>query len=181
LVLILRWYWWRINAYSELLATLAPIALVFVLLLLQAFGVETPVWLTAFPTNLFVVVAFTTVIWLIATYVTQPTDAATLDRFYERVRPGGPGWKPVAVRNPGISPEADFGRLIIDWLVGVVLVYSTLFGVGYLIFQRTFTGIICLIVAAAATAYLWKDLNRHESGMALASRPGASTRLGEHV
>ncbi len=181
LVLILRWYWWRVNAYSELVATVSPILFVAILLVLQAFGVEIPAFINTFPENLFIFTAFTTGLWLIATFVTRPTDDATLDHFYQRVRPGGPGWKPVAARNVGVVPDSGLGRLAVDWLIGVVLVYSTLFGVGYLIFQRTLAGIICLVVAAAAAAYLWKDLNRHESGVVFAEQPGVRTGPGEHA
>ncbi|MBA3890107.1 MAG: Na+:solute symporter, partial [Gemmatimonadaceae bacterium] len=85
LVLILRWYWWRINAWSELTATIVPIMLAVAALLLRPFGVEIPGFSAPFPENLFFVVAVTTVAWLVATFATSPTAAATLDAFYGRV------------------------------------------------------------------------------------------------
>ncbi|MEQ9262816.1 MAG: sodium:solute symporter family protein [Owenweeksia sp.] len=130
MVLILRWYWWRINAWSELVATLAP-----VLGLLIA-NYLLPLWLPEefFAQNgtfIFTVV-FTTVIWLIATYVTPPTDADTLQSFYKKVKPGG-WWKPV--RGTKDQP-VKVSYLFVCWLSGVAMVYSALFLIGYLIFQN---------------------------------------------
>lgn len=165
LVLILRWYWWRINAWSELVATVAPVALVVLALV----GVEVPGLMAAFPVNLFSVAAFTTVLWLIATFVTRPTRAATLDAFYRRVHPGGPGWRAVAARHPDVEPDAGLGALALDWLVGVVLVYATLFGVGYLLMGRMLGGTVCVAIAFGAAAYLWWDIGRRERGAIFAA------------
>jgi solute:Na+ symporter, SSS family len=162
LVLILRWYWWRINAWSELSATLAPIIVTILAIVLATFGIDIPYLTAEFPVNLFAVVAFTTVVWLSVTYLTRPTDPATLDTFYRRVRPGGNGWRPVALRNPDIRPDSGLGRLTVDWLVGVVLVYSTLFGTGNLLLHDAGIGILFLAIAVAAAAFLWKSLNRFE-------------------
>ncbi|RMH60110.1 MAG: sodium:proline symporter, partial [Bacteroidetes bacterium] len=169
LVLILRWYWWRINAWSELAATVAPIVLTAAALVLQPMGITIPGLESPFPTNLFAVTAFTTVVWLVATFVTRPTEAATLDAFYRRIHPGGPGWKPVAARHPDVVPDAGLGALALDWLAGVVLVYSTLFGVGNLLVGSTLTGVGCLVLAGLATGFLAWDLNRRESGMVFAA------------
>lgn len=158
LVLILRWYWWRVNAWSELAATLAPIALTIVALILGAFGVNVPGLQSPFPNNLFAVVAFTTVVWVIATYITAPTDAKTLDHFYKRVRPGGPGWKPFAARHADVKPDTSLGHLVLDWVAGVVLVYATLFGVGQLLFGETLMGTINVLLAVGAAAFLAWDL-----------------------
>ncbi|HAD97853.1 MAG TPA: sodium:proline symporter, partial [Cryomorphaceae bacterium] len=130
MVLILRWYWWRINAWSELVATLAPV------LGLVIANYVLPQWLPEefFAQNgafIFTVV-FTTVVWLIATYVTAPTDKATLQSFYEKVKPGG-WWKPI--RRTGDKP-VTVSYLFVCWLSGVVMVYAALFLIGYLIFQE---------------------------------------------
>jgi Na+/proline symporter len=162
LVLILRWYWWRVNAWSEMVATVAPIVLTVVALVLNAFGIQVPGLQAEFPVNLYSVVGFTTVLWLAATYLTRPTDDETLDEFYRTVHPGGPGWAPVAEHHPDVTPDSGLGRLAVDWLVGVVLVYSTLFGTGYLILGWTAWGLACVTVAAGAAVYLWRDLQREE-------------------
>ena len=176
LVLILRWYWWRMNAWSELAATLMPIGLAVVALFLPEDAALRRL-LADFPTNLFAVVGLTTVVWLVATFVTRPTDAATLDTFYRTTRPGGPGWKPVAERNPGVEPDTGLGRLALDWLAGVVLVYSTLFGTGHLLLGATFLGLGLWGLAIGAGAFLWWDLRRHDRGVfaAPSAEPPRST------
>ncbi len=160
LVLILRWYWWRVNAWSEMAATVAPIALTVFALILNAFGIEVPGLQAEFPVNLYSVVGFTTVVWLTATFLTRPTADETLDTFYRKVHPGGPGWNAVAKRHPDVEPDRGLLRLALDWVVGVVLVYTTLFGTGYLILGWTVWGLACVTVALLAAAFLWRDLQR---------------------
>ena len=129
MVLILRWYWWRINAWSELIATLAPIlGLAIANYILPGFLPE-----AFFNQNgaFMFTVAFTTVCWLIATLVTKPTDSKVLQSFYERVKPGG-WWKPIV----GIKEKnTTTPYLFVSWISGVVMVYSALFLMGYLIFK----------------------------------------------
>jgi solute:Na+ symporter, SSS family len=161
LVLILRWYWWRVNAWSELAATLAPIAMVLLTLL----GVPIPGLAAEFPNNLFAVVAITTVVWLVVTFLTKPTSDATLDRYFRRVRPGGPGWKPVVERNPDVQPDSGLGALAVQWLVGVTLVYSTLFGFGNVILGDMLPGLMLIGVALAAGAFLWWDIDRRPAAI----------------
>ena len=162
LVLILRWYWWRINAWSELTATVVPILLAAVALALQPFGVTIPGFSSPFPENLFFVVAVTTVAWLVATFATAPTAPAVLDRFYRRVRPAGPGWRPVAQRHPEVQPTERLGRLAGNWLLGVILVYATLFGTGYLLFGRRTAGLVAVAIALVAALALWFGAARGE-------------------
>ena len=157
LIYLLRWYWWRVNAWSELTATLVPLCLAGLALL----GVPVPGLLDPFPTNLFAVVAYTTLAWVTVTLFTPPTDMATLDAFYRRVRPAGPGWRPIAARHPDIHPDTSLRTLAIDWLAGVVLVYSTLFGIGQLLVGSAGLGLLLLAVAVGAGAFLWRHL-RHQ-------------------
>ncbi len=149
-VLILRWYWWRINAWSELVATLVPIVMV----LLTVFGVPIPGIQEPFPSNLFVVVGVTTALWLIVTFLTKPTDPSTLKAFYTLVRPAGPGWRRIAALYPDIEPDATITSMARQWGAGVVLVYSCLFSAGYLILGNPWAGILMLLVATASTLYI---------------------------
>ena len=125
LVLILRWYWWRINAWSEITATIAPfIAYAFSRFVL---GLE-------FPQSFFVTVGFTTVAWLVVTFITQPTDMKTLQSFYHKIRPDG-FWG--AVRTEENEREkSNLPGLIICWLSATVLTYSILFLSGKLILME---------------------------------------------
>jgi Na+/proline symporter len=160
LVLILRWYWWRVNAWSEMAATIAPIALTVLALILNAFGIQVPGLQAEFPVNLYSVVGFTTVVWLTATFLTRPTADETLDTFYRKVHPGGPGWNPVAERHPDVTPDSGLLRLALDCPVGLILVYTTLFGTGYLVLGWTAWGLLCVSVAVLAAAFLWHDLKQ---------------------
>ena len=129
MVLILRWYWWRINAWSELVATIAPI----VGLLIANFLLPKILPETFFEQNgaFIFTVLFTTVAWLTATLLTSPTDTNVLQAFYERVKPGG-WWRPF--RKDGRS-ESKMAFLFTSWLSGVVMVYSILFFIGYWILE----------------------------------------------
>jgi SSS family solute:Na+ symporter len=151
LVLILRWYWWRINAWSEITAMVAPL---FIFALLKA---TTPI---AFPESLFVIVALTTVAWLLATMLTAPTESGTLERFFRRVHPGGAGWKRIAALAPDVRPDAGYARLILVWFSGIVLVYSMLFGVGKLLFGQYGEGASFLLLAVAAAGVIVIDLSK---------------------
>ena len=154
-VLILRWYWWRINAWSELTATLVPLGLVA----LQLVGINVPFLTAEFPINLFGIVAITTVAWLIVTFLTRPTDPDKLDTFYKKIRPGGLGWRRVARCHPTVHPDSGLGRLALRWVYGCVLVYAALFGMGWLLFGKPLAGIVALVVAGGLLVFLIRDLD----------------------
>lgn len=144
LVLILRWYWWRINAWSEIAATIAPFI---------AYSVATLGLGMTFPNSFFVTVGFTTVAWLAVTFITQPESKEVLQNFYQRIKPKG-WWQPVAsqvgeqIDNGGMMP------LFISWLSATAMVYAILFFIGKLIFaDYTWAGIY-LVIALASFAVL---------------------------
>ncbi|MBN2041309.1 MAG: Na+:solute symporter [Spirochaetes bacterium] len=137
LVLILRWYWWRINAWSEIVAMLAPFA---------GYSITKFVLKISFPESLFFIVLFSTIAWVIATFVTKPTDSNKLLEFYKRVLPGGPGWK--KVDDGQIENKSEkLTSLFINWIMGIVLVYTSLFGIGKIIFKEYLPGFVLLIIA----------------------------------
>ena len=160
LVLIFRWYWWRINAWSELVATLIPIVLV----VLELSGVPVPGLDAGFPTNLFVVVSVSTALWLLVTFLTPATPRPVLDTFYRLVRPAGPGWRPLASAHADIRPQARILVLCRRWTTGVILIFTTLFGTGHLILGRPAAAAWLVPVAIVAAAALWWDL-RQDAGM----------------
>lgn len=126
LVLILRWYWWRINAWSEIAATIAPF-------IAYAFSKFYLGW--EFPNSFFLTVGFTTVTWLTITFVTKPEPTEHLIKFYNKVRPEG-AWGPVA-KQAGIFPEKSrIFNLVVCWLSAVVMTYSLLFFTGKFIFHE---------------------------------------------
>jgi SSS family solute:Na+ symporter len=150
LVLILRWYWWRINAWSEISAMIAA-AVGY-----SALKLFTDV---AFPYTLLVVVAWTTVCWLIVTLATPPESDAHLIAFYRRTRPAGAGWARVAAL-AGESGPAGVGGLLIDWAAGVVLVYAALFAIGNALFGSLAITMVCMAIAIAAVGVLRLNLDR---------------------
>ena len=161
LVYILRWYWWRINAWSEISAMTAAFV---VFAALTAMGVFDPTDPLEGTYLMLVTTAITTVVWLVVTYTTAPTDQATLDSFYRRVRPGGAGWRTVARRlGYGDEPIAGGALSWVNWVAGVVSVYATLFGVGKLIFGPRAQALLFLGIAAIAFAWIAFALKKEGS------------------
>ncbi len=113
-----------------------------------------------FPDSLFYIVGITTVVWLAVTFLTRPVDQSRLQEFYRRVHPGGIGWKRVAALTPGVRGDSGYGWLFLDWICGCILVYTVLFGTGKLIFGDYTTGLLMLVLAAAAAAFIYWDLSR---------------------
>jgi Na+/proline symporter len=156
-VFILRWFWWRINAWSEVSAMAAS----FVVSLLLTFGFnlrdDEP---AEFGWKLLITVACSTITWLAVTFLTAPESKETLLAFYRRVRPSASLWTPIAREATDVVPVHDGLNNLLDWLAGCVFVYMTLFGVGKIIFGATVEGVVFLVVAAAAAATIYWDLNR---------------------
>jgi Na+/proline symporter len=151
LVLILRWYWWRINAWSEIAAMVTP---------LVVYGYLRAFTRVAFPQTLYVIVGITTVAWLAVTFLTPPTDGTTLEAFFRRVHPGGAGWAPVARRVPDVRADTGLLALLVDTVAGVALVYGTLFALGEFLFGSTLTGLLYAGAAAAGVLVIYRDLSR---------------------
>ena len=154
LVLILRWYWWRINAWSEISAMIASfvVSTICFQVVPGRFAKGDP---NADATIMLITVLVSTVIWLTVTFMTSPEPDSILDSFYKRVRPGGPGWKRVAER-AGFGAEGIEGGILpwTNWIAGIVAVYTTLFGIGKIIFGETMVGLILLLVAGAAFTWI---------------------------
>jgi SSS family solute:Na+ symporter len=167
LVLILRWYWWRINAWSEVSAMVASFVVSLVAMqvvpgwLAPAGSPNVDAWV------MILTVVVSTVIWLTVTFLTRPEPAAVLDAFYRRVRPGGPGWATVSTRL-GYGRESTPGGALAwtNWIAGIVAVYATLFGIGKLIFGEWMAGAIMLVVAALAFAWIARSFQNDEASTA---------------
>jgi len=149
LVLILRWYWWRINAWSEISAMFTPFILLPIVKILEI----------EFPISLFYLVAGTTIVWLIVTFVTKPTDEKVLIEFYKRVYPSGKLWKPIASKLPEIKTSTNFNLMFINWILGVILVYTSLFGIGSLILAEYINTLIYFAIALISLIVILKNLS----------------------
>ena len=158
LLFILRWFWWRINAYSEITAMVVS----FLVACVMEFYVG-----EALPNHLKLIigVGITTGAWMIATFVTRPTDFEVLTSFVQRIRPHDAGWQPIVTRlhQEGITINKDKRSLsteILMLFLGCVLIYSALFGIGYFLYGRLTWSMIFLgasILSAIGIARLWKN------------------------
>jgi Na+/proline symporter len=151
-VFVLRWFWWRINAWSEIAAMVASLVL---------FGVVTcfPFGIADEYTSLIVATA-SLVFWLVATFLTQPEPLAHLQAFYRKIRPDGPGWRPVAAHAPDVRPDGALGRGIVCSVLGTTVIWLTLPGIGAVIFGQTTKALLCLGGAAVAAFVLFRVIER---------------------
>ena len=131
LLYLLRWFWWRISAWSEIAAMVSSFLVALALFIARKNGLQ----LSA-EASLLVTVGVTTVVWLATTLLGPPTDAATLERFYALVRPSGPGWRPVAQRVGVAGARDSLSQALLGWVLGCAFVYSGLFGTGSLLYGR---------------------------------------------
>ncbi|UCF64783.1 MAG: sodium:proline symporter, partial [bacterium] len=99
------------------------------------------------------------VVWLTVTFLTQPVNQKTLENFYSKVHPGGVLWKPIAEK---VNIKGDRGLIwdLIDWVVGIILIYATLFGVGKILLAQYLIGFTLLLVALIAFGFIMWELKR---------------------
>ncbi len=145
LIYLLRWFWWRINAWSEVSAMLASfvVALGFFVAAKLGHTIGTSA-------ALLTTIAITTIVWIAVTYLTPPVEGSVLAGFYEAVRPAGPGWAAIR-RRYALAPSPDSMPLALaGWVFGLASVYGALFAAGAFVYGRTYQGIFWSAVAAAA-------------------------------
>ena len=157
LVLLLRWYWWRINAWSEVSAMVTAFVTSLALQAVGKLDSDQPV---DFAWIMIITVAVTTAVWLAVTFLTKPEAEQTLVKFYSRARPGIAGWKPVARLAPEIRGSNDGWHSALDWVSGCALVYGALFGTGKLLLGEWTAGFLLLGMGFAGGAVIWWDLSR---------------------
>jgi Na+/proline symporter len=159
LVLILRWYWWRINAWSEISAMAA--SFVTSLALLATGHGQGDQSTGDFAFTMLTTVGVTTVVWLAVTLLTRPEPEAVLERFYRQVRPGGRGWAPVSRRlGFGDEPIPGGALSLVNWVAGVVAVYAAVFAVGDLLTGSVPSGSLAGAVAILAFLLIQRNLRR---------------------
>jgi SSS family solute:Na+ symporter len=151
LIYLLRWYWWRINAWSEIAAMIGSFLVALGFFAAGRLGAPVPTHLALLGS-----VAVTTVIWLAATFVTRPTDDATLLSFYRLVRPPGPGWRRIAAAVGGDGSPDSFPHALVAWFSGCAFVYAALFGAGSFLYGKTAQGAVwSAIFVAGGAGLLW--------------------------
>lgn len=163
LIFILRWFWWRINAYTEIAGmVISLLVAIYFEVLHERFGFEAInesyrlVWS----------VGVTTVFWLLVTFLTRPTDSKTLLNFYTKIKPAAVGWKRfLQQQSPdqlsAVTGDSKLPVEILGMVIGCVTVYAALFGLGSFLYGRTLNGMILsaiALVGAWGITRVWKHL-----------------------
>jgi Na+/proline symporter len=156
-VYILRWFWWRINAWSEISAMSASFVVSIFLQSVLDLDTKDP---AIFARVMLITVICSTVVWVFVTFLTQPENEQTLIKFYKKIRPGGSMWKPIAKLAPEVKADSGLLWNLLDWAAGILLIYSALFGVGKIILGELVSGILLLSMAALAFIFIMWELNR---------------------
>jgi len=165
-VLLLRWFWWRINAWSEVSAMAVAAAVSLFLQIVLKWDSDRP---RDFAYIMLITVAATTIAWLAVTWMTPPEPDETLQNFYRRVRPHGGGWNPVR-RAVGLPPgSGSLGRELFNALLGCVLIYGSLFGVGEILLRSLALGVTLLAIAAGAAIIIARNLEAEVEPQSAAS------------
>ena len=156
-VYILRWYWWRINAWSEISAMVTSLVVSQILQQTKPFVGNEPV---VFAKTALTTTVVTTIVWVIVTYLTPPEPRELLVRFYRQVRPHATGWAPIAAECGDVPPTRDLGANLAAWILGCIMIYATLFGTGKLLLGEPGMGAGLLALAGITGAMLYRDITR---------------------
>jgi solute:Na+ symporter, SSS family len=151
LLYLLRWFWWRINAWSEIAAMASSFLIALGFFVAGKMGMGIPSHI-----SLLITVAATTVIWVSVTLMTPPTERRTLVEFYRLVRPAGRGWDPVRAE-AGVGPSPDsIPQMFLAWTAGCVFVYSALFATGSFIYGRMTSALVCTALFVVSGVMLYR-------------------------
>jgi solute:Na+ symporter, SSS family len=155
LLYLLRWFWWRINAWSEIAAMASSFLIALAFFAAGKAGSAIPAHVA-----LIITVALTTVIWVTVTLVTRPTERSVLIAFYRLVRPAGPGWTKIR-DEAGVGPSPDsLAAALLGWVMGCTFIYSALFGTGSFLYGRTTQGLVFLALFLLSGVGLQQLLRR---------------------
>jgi Na+/proline symporter len=160
LLYLVRWFWWRVNAWCEVVAMISSFLVSLVLLILVRNGAD-----ISTHAGLVATVVVTTVCWVITAFVGPPTERRVLIDFYRLVRPAGPGWAPIRAAAGLSREEARIGRdnipmSLLGWVSGCTMIWSSLFTVGNFLYGRTTAGMILLAAFAVSLASLGYVIQR---------------------
>ncbi|HCC70349.1 MAG TPA: Na+:solute symporter [Bacteroidales bacterium] len=169
-IYLLRWFWWRINAWTEIIAMVAAtISAVVLVFFVPDSAIQFWV-LDGFTSKLLIAVLITTIVWITTTFLTAPETKETLRNFYRVTRPGGPGWKKIVdeARQDGITiiDEKDEGRKwemplqVLCVFIGAIAIYSSLFSIGSFVYGKPWLGVLLAIIAIAGTIFLFRTFDK---------------------
>ena len=161
LLYLVRWFWWRVNAWCEVIAMISSFLVSVVFLVLAKQEITD----TSSSQRLIITIAVTTVCWVLAAYLAPQTDRKTLIEFYRKVRPTGPGWEGVR-KEAGITKDEaratgdSIPMAMLGWLAGCTVIWSSLFTVGNFLYGRIATGFALLAVFVLSGLVLLYVINR---------------------
>ncbi len=159
LLYLLRWFWWRVNAWCEIAAMVSSFVFAIGFKIAAKAGLSMPSW-----ESLIITVLATTIVWVVVAFVSPPTARATLLSFYKLVRPAGPGWSSVRAET-GVAPSPDsLPQAMLGWVLGCAFVYAALFGVGSALYGRTSQALVWAVVFVVSGVGLLRLLPQMWSG-----------------
>jgi Na+/proline symporter len=159
LIYLLRWFWWRINAWCEINAMISSFLVALGFFVANKMGMAIPSHI-----SLLLTITTTTLVWVITAMVTQPTDRAVLLAFYRKVRPGGPGWASIRAETGLPASPDSLPQAFLAWMFGCLMVYGALFGAGSLIFGHPTTAAFWIAVFVVSTGVLLRIVPKMWSG-----------------
>ena len=164
IVYLLRWYWWRINAWSEISAMATAMVVSLTLRIWQALGAKgavAPLFTGSDPVifakSALTTTLCTTIVAISVTLLTSAEPESTLRAFYRKVRPDVRGWGPIAALETQITQTRDLGRNLLSWVLGCAMIYLALFGAGKVIFHQAGLGLTMLVGSAVCAIILYKE------------------------
>ena len=156
LIFLLRWFWWRINAWSEISAMIIS----FLVAVYFQFGHEALGFTAVDPSmQLILGVAITTTGWILVTLLTPPASREKLQSFYDKIHPFDRGWR-AAVDTSQAEGSESISAAFLSWFLGCTVVYAALFGVGFFIYGQTLYGVMCTMVVVVSAASLFRTIPR---------------------
>lgn len=167
-VYMLRWYWYRINAITEIVTMVtATLSAIILVLFVDDASVATEI-LDGFTVKLLITIVIVTISWIVSTLVTPPEDKEVLRSFYKLTKPGGPGWKKVVEEAKADGEPCDDGdgigwqmpKQILLVFIGCVTIYASLFGIGGLVYGNLLQGLLLLTGAVVGAVSLFKIMSK---------------------
>jgi Na+/proline symporter len=168
-IYLLRWFWWRINAWTEIIAMIFATSLAVILVFVVPDEAVVTTNLDAFTVKLLIAVTGTTIVWLVTTWLTQPEKMETLYDFFTRTHPGGPGWSKVikqaesegrSINEMEAGKKWEMPQQLLMVFFGLVVIYGSLFSIGSFVYGEPLIGIISGTIAAAGTVMMFRLLDK---------------------
>jgi len=169
-VMLMRWFWWRINAWTEISAMASSFILANVLKLVPVLSTD-----NMFAVRYVIIIVISTAICLIVTLFTRPVESAHLEKFYKRVMPGG-WWGPFG-KNENVSDSSTASSCWTGWVISVITIYLGLFGSGYLCLAKYKMATVCLILFGVGTYFSVKEISKISTTIKVSAKTSDKVKI----